>query len=423
MKNKIDQANQEGFRRLDSAQISLVDIKYAREVLPGLSDYVIGHAGPPVAWDNMCGPLQGAVIAAIKYEGWADNDGDARALVESGRIKFVSNHSMGTVGPMTGMITVSMPLFEVVNETFGNYAYCTLNEGLGRVMRFGANDYEVVSRLKWMETSLAPALKQALALSGPINLKVIIAQALAMGDEMHQRNIAASLLFARAIMKYLAQVSMTDAERARIVDFIMGNEQFFLNLAMAAAKVTMDPAHGIPNSTLVTAMSRNGTKFGVRVSGLGDAWFEARPEMPQGLYFPGFTAEDANLDMGDSAILECMGIGGFAMGSAPAVVRFVGAGTVHDAVRYTRDMGEITVGNSSSLLMPALDFQGVPMGIDIRKVVETGIQPVINTGIAHKRAGVGQVGAGVVKAPLDCFVKAIIAFVSVKITRVLFLPK
>ncbi|HHW55676.1 MAG: DUF1116 domain-containing protein [bacterium] len=409
MKNIIDKANQEGYHRIDSAQVSLVDIKYARDVLPGFSDYVIGHAGPPVAWSDMCGPMRGAVVGAIKYEGWAENDQEAEALVEAGRIKFVSNHSVGAVGPMTGIITQSMPLFEVLNETYGNYAYCTFNEGLGKVMRFGANSQEVIDRLKWIETSLAPALKEALQLSGPINLKVIIAQALAMGDEMHQRNIAASLLFARAIMKYLAQVSLRDVERARIVDFIISNEQFFLNLAMAAAKATMDPVHGIPNCTLVTAMSRNGTSFGIRVSGLGDTWFEAPPELPQGLYFPGFSAADANLDMGDSAIVECMGIGGFAMGSAPAVVRFLGVSSAHDAVKYTRDMGEITVGRSSYYVMPTLDFQGVPMGIDIRKVVETGIQPVINTGIAHKEAGVGQVGAGIVKAPMDCFVKALLA--------------
>ncbi len=409
MKNIIDKANQEGYHRIDSAQVSLVDIKYARDVLPGFSDYVIGHAGPPVAWSDMCGPMRGAVVGAIKYEGWAENDQEAEALVEAGRIKFVSNHSVGAVGPMTGIITQSMPLFEVLNETYGNYAYCTFNEGLGKVMRFGANSQEVIDRLKWIETSLAPALKEALQLSGPINLKVIIAQALTMGDEMHQRNIAASLLFARAIMKYLAQVSLRDVERARIVDFIISNEQFFLNLAMAAAKATMDPVHGIPNCTLVTAMSRNGTIFGIRVSGLGDTWFEAPPELPQGLYFPGFSAADANLDMGDSAIVECMGIGGFAMGSAPAVVRFLGVSSAHDAVKYTRDMGEITVGRSSYYVMPTLDFQGVPMGIDIRKVVETGIQPVINTGIAHKEAGVGQVGAGIVKAPMDCFVKALLA--------------
>ena len=366
---------------------------------------MLAHRWPgPICADNA-----GAVVGAIKYEGWAENDQEAEALVEAGRIKFVSNHSVGAVGPMTGIITQSMPLFEVLNETYGNYAYCTFNEGLGKVMRFGANSQEVIDRLKWIETSLAPALKEALQLSGPINLKVIIAQALAMGDEMHQRNIAASLLFARAIMKYLAQVSLRDVERARIVDFIISNEQFFLNLAMAAAKATMDPVHGIPNCTLVTAMSRNGTSFGIRVSGLGDTWFEAPPELPQGLYFPGFSAADANLDMGDSALVECRGIGGFALGSAPAVVRGLGVSSAHDAVKYTRDMGEITVGRSSYYVMPTLDFQGVPMGIDIRKVVETGIQPVINTGIAHKEAGVGQVGAGIVKAPMDCFVKALLA--------------
>ena len=410
MKNIIETANREGLSRIDNSQPFLVDIRFANEVLPGLHDFVIGHAGPPMDWEQMCGPMRGAILGAIKYEGWAAHDIEAEELAKSGKITFVSNHDLGAVGPMTGIITRSMPLFEVFNETFSNYSYCTINEGLGKVLRFGANDDEVVNRLKWIEVTLAPVLKNVLEMSGPVNLKVIMIQALAMGDEMHQRNIAASLLFARAIMKHLAKVDLLPEDRSRIVAFIMGNEQFFLNLGMAAAKAVMDSAHGIENSTMVTAMSRNGTSFGIRVSGLGDGWFEAPPDLPQGLYFPGFSEEDANLDMGDSAILECMGVGGFAMSSAPAVVRFVGAGTVIDAERYTKEMFEISIGKSEKYFIPTLDFEGIPMGIDIRKVVETGILPVINTGIAHKQAGVGQVGAGVVRAPMECFIKALVCF-------------
>ena len=410
MRVNIEAANQEGLNRINNAQPFLVDIKYAKDVLPGMTKNTIGHAGPPITWENMCGPLRGAIVGAIIYEGLAATAEEAVNLVESGGIRFVPNHSMGAVGPMTGIITYSMPLFEVKNEAYGNYAYCTINEGLGKVMRFGANDEEVVERLQWIEKSLAPALKKALVLSGPINLKVMIAQALTMGDEMHQRNIAASSLFARIIMKYLVQVVEDKKELERITAFVTGNDQFFLNLAMATGKAAMDPVKNIEGCTIVTVMSRNGTNFGIKVSGLGETWFEAPVLMPKGLFFPGFSEADANPDMGDSTIVETFGIGGFTMGAAPAVVRFVGAGSVQDALNYTRDMFEITVGKSPHFQMPNMSFEGAPTGIDIRKVVETGILPVINTGMAHKEPGVGQVGAGIVQAPIDCFVQALIAF-------------
>lgn len=410
MRINLEAANQEGLNRINNAQPFLVDVKYAKDVLPGMTKNTIGYAGPPINWKEMCGPLRGAIIGAIKYECLANTNEEAEALVENGKIQFVSNHSMGAVGPMTGIITYSMPLFEVKNETFGNYGYCTINEGLGKVMRFGANSDEVIERLKWIENSLAPVLKKAIALSKPINLKVIIAQALTMGDEMHQRNIAASSLFARVIMKYIVQVVDDKKELEKITAFITGNDQFFLNIAMAVGKATMDPVKNIKDCTLVTAMSRNGTNFGIKVSGLGETWFQAPVLMPKGLFFPGFTAEDANPDMGDSSIIETFGIGGFAMGSAPAVVRFVGAETVQDAINYTRDMFEITVGKSTHYQMPNLNFEGAPTGIDIKKVIETGILPVINTGMAHKEPGVGQVGAGIVHAPMDCFIQALMEF-------------
>ncbi|SDK94185.1 YlbE family protein [Natronincola ferrireducens] len=406
----IEQANQEALKRINSAEPFLVDVKYAKDVLPGMDKMTIGHAGPPIQWENMCGPLKGAIIGAIRYEGLAATEEEAEALAASGKIKFVSNHSLGAVGPMTGMITYSMPLYEVKNETFGNYGYCTFNEGLGKVMRFGANDDEVIDRLKWLEKSLAPAMKKALELSGPINLKVITAQALAMGDEMHQRNIAASSLFARVIMPYIVKVVEDKDELEKITKFITSNDQFYLNIAMALGKATMDPVKNIEGSTVVTAMSRNGTNFGIKVSGLGDRWFEAPVLMPQGLFFPGYSLDDANPDMGDSTIVETFGIGGFTMGAAPAVVRFVGAASVQAAINYTRDMVEITVGKSPHYQMPNMDFEGAPTAIDIRKVVETGILPVINTGMAHKKPGVGQVGAGIVNAPMDCFTQAIMAF-------------
>lgn len=407
----IQEANQLAYERINAAEPMLVDVKYAHEVL-SIDKRSIGHAGPPISWFEMCGPMQGAIIGAIVYEGLATSLADAEVLASTGQVKLVSNHSLGAVGPMTGMITYSMPLWEVKNEAFGNVAYCTFNEGLGKVMRFGANDDEVITRLKWLEQSLAPVMKAALARSGPISMKVIVAKALAMGDEMHQRNTGATSLFIREILRHVVAVTNDSTELERVTEFMTGNDQFFLNLAMATGKAIMDPVKNIPHSTVVTAMSRNGTNFGIKISALGDQWFEAPVNLPTGLYFPGYSEADANPDMGDSTIIETFGIGGFAMGSAPAVVRFVGASSAQEAVSYSTSMQEICVGLSPHFVLPALDFSGTATGIDVLKVIQTGILPVINTGMAHKLPGVGQVGAGIVTPPMSCFNHALRAFVT-----------
>ncbi len=406
----IEQANQLAFERINVAEPMLTGVKYAHEVLAEIDRWTVGHAGPPLVWSDMCGPLKGAVLGALVYEGLASTLAEAEAHVLSGRVKFVSNHALGAVGPMTGMITYSMPLWEVTNTTFGNVAYCTFNEGLGKVMRFGANGPEVIDRLRWMEKVLAPALQSALALSGPLSMKVIMAKALAMGDEMHQRNTGATSLFIREIMKHVVRVVSNQDQLAQIAEFITGNDQFFLNLAMASGKAIMDPVKNIPNCTVVTAMSRNGTRFGIKISALGDRWFEAPVNQPKGLYFPGYTEDDANPDIGDSAITETFGIGGFAMGSSPAVVRFVGASSIDEAIAYSKEMQEICVGLSPHYILPTMNFIGTATGIDVRKVVQSGSLPVINTGMAHKQPGIGQVGAGIVKAPYACFTQALEAF-------------
>jgi hypothetical protein len=407
---EIEEANKKAFDIMNNAEPVLTDIKFAYEVIEGMDKYTIGHAGPPLAWEDMCGPLQGAILGAIMYEGLSNSLEESEELVKAGKIKFRNNHSMGAVGPMTGMVTYSMPLWEVTNTSYGNKAYCPFNEGLGKVMRFGANGPEVIARLKWLETSLGPAMKKVLALSGPISLKVIVAKALAMGDEMHQRNTGASSLFVREIMKYLVQVVEDKEELFKITEFVTENDQFFLNIAMATGKAICDPVKNVPNSTVVTTLSRNGTNFGIKISALGEQWFEAPVNQPNGLYFPGYSAEDANPDIGDSAIVETFGIGGFAMGSAPAVVRFVGASSVDEAIAYSTEMQDICVGLSPHFVIPTMNFVGTATAIDVRKVVETGSTPVINTGMAHKKPGIGQVGAGIVRAPLDCFVKALQAF-------------
>jgi hypothetical protein len=344
------------------------------------------------------------------FEGWAKDLGDAATKAAAGAFAFHPNHDYGAVGPMTGLTTKSQPLLVVENKTFGNRAYCAINEGLGKVMRFGGNDAEVLERLRWIREVLGPALGRALRACGGIPLKPLIARGLTMGDEMHQRNVACSSLLLRQLAPALARTSKSSEELVACLDFIGRNDQFFLNVAMAIGKAMADPARNIDGSSMVTAMSRNGTDFGIRVSGTGDRWFTAPVEMPVGLYFPGFSERDANPDMGDSAIVETIGLGGFAMAAAPAVVGYVGAGRASEAAAFTRSMAEIVVGPNPAWTIPAMDFAGVPTGIDIRLVVETGLVPTINTGIAHREPGVGQVGAGVVKAPLKCFEDALVAF-------------
>jgi hypothetical protein len=404
----IDAANAEAHRRITGGRPLLIGMGIARETIPGFHARLLCHAGPPITWERMCGPLRGAIIGAALYEGWADTPEEAATLATNGGIEFAPCHHYHAVGPMAGIISPSMPVFVVKNETYGNLAYCTQNEGLGKVLRYGAYSPEVIARLKWMERELYPALARALEKTGPIDLRSLIAQALHMGDECHNRNKAGTSLLLRVLSPALVEAIDDKAVVARVLRFIDSNDHFFLNLSMPAAKAMLEAAHNIPGSSVVTVMARNGTDFGIRVSGLGDRWFTAPAGEPVGLFFPGYSQADANRDIGDSAITETAGFGGFAIAGAPAIVQFVG-GSPADALQATRDMYEITVGEHSAFTIPILNFRGTPVGVDVRKVVETGILPRIDTGIAHKEAGIGQVGAGLLTAPMGCFTSAFAA--------------
>jgi len=409
MKAKIEEANQEAVSRIQRSRPTLLDVSIAGEAIPGMKRNMILHAGPPEPWERMCGPMKGAVIGGMILEGLAKNRQDAEALAASGDVLFEPCHHHSSVGPMAGVATWSMPVWVMENRTFGNRAYCTLNEGLGKVLRYGAFSEEVIARLRWMAEDLAPALKKALVRHGPIDMKSMIAQALQMGDEGHNRNRAGTSLFIREIAPDLVMLDESREKIARILAFMHGNDHFFLNLSMPSCKCTVDAAAYVEGSSVVTTMARNGTEFGIRVSGLGDRWFTGPAGMVEGLYLPGFSARDAAPDIGDSVITETAGIGGFAMAAAPAIVKFVG-GSARDAIRYTQQMYEITVAENDSYQIPTLDFRGTPTGIDLLKVVETGILPAINTGIAHKEPGIGMVGAGLVHPPENCFHDALEAF-------------
>jgi hypothetical protein len=368
------------------------------------------HAGPPISWERLSDPVRAAAVGAMLHEGLAPDEATAERLGSGGEVRLEPCHHHRAVGPMAGMTTWSMPVLVVENRATGTRAYSNLNEGLGRVLRYGGLGPDVLERLDWIRRVLGPAMGSALrALPDGIDLRGLIAQALHMGDECHNRNRAASALLIKALAPGIAALDIPPNDRRQVLAFAAGNEHFFLNVGMAACKAAMDSAHGVPFSSLVTTMARNGTEFGIRVSGLGDRWFTGPSQVPRGLYFAGQSADDANPDMGDSAITETAGLGGFAMAAAPAIVQFVG-GVPQDAVMYSQRMYEITLGESSAYSLPILNFRGTPTGIDLRLVMHTGILPQINTGIASRRAGVGQIGAGLVNPPRDCFVDALRAF-------------
>jgi hypothetical protein len=405
----IDTANAETTQRMIEARPVLVGLGKAIDVIPGMRQDLLLHAGPPITWERASGPMRGAITGALIYESKAKNEAEARALVESGKIKLEPCHHHQAVGPMAGIICPTMSVYILENKTHGNYSYSNLNEGYGKVLRYGAYSQEVLDRLGWMENVMAPVLGKAIELSGGIDIRALLSEALHMGDEGHNRNKAGSLLFTKSLAPHIVKATNDANVASKILQFMGDNALTVLNPVMAACKGMVDAGHGIEGSTIVSTMARNGTDFGIRVSGLGNQWFTAPVTVPRGLYFPGFTAEDSSGDIGDSTITETAGIGGFAMASAPAIVTFV-SGTPKDALNATLEMYEICYTEHKYFTIPPLDFRGTPTGIDIRKVVETGITPRINTGIAHKEAGVGQVGAGLVRPPMVIFEKALMAF-------------
>ncbi len=400
-----NQANERALKKLLEAEPHWVDLGIAQDVVPGMKKNLILHAGPPVTWEKMCGPQRGAVMGALIYEGLASGPEEAEKLAASGDIDFDPCHHHDAVGPMAGVVSASMPVIMTENKAHGNLAFNTLNEGIGKVLRMGAYSEDVITRLQWMEKVMFPVLKRAINALGEVDLKEIMVQALQMGDELHNRSRAASYILFTRMAPYLSETSNDVTETNDVFRFMEANIHTFLGFAMSSAKASLDAIRDIEGCSVVTVMARNGTDFGIQVSDTGDQWFTAPAAVPDVLLFPGFTREDVNPDIGDSAIMETLGIGGFAIASAPAITTFVG-GTMDSITRRMLAMYDITVGENDVYQIPFLDYRGSPTAIDVRKVVKTGTAPFIDTGAAHRKPGIGQVGAGLVDAPMEVFEKA-----------------
>ncbi|MGI8645495.1 MAG: DUF1116 domain-containing protein [Nocardioides sp.] len=401
-------ANERALAAVLDVRAQLVDVVPAADLL-GLEPGQFLHAGPPVAWADASGPLRGALMGAAALEGLVDDPEDAVPLFEAGTtVSLEPCHHRGAVGPMAGVVSPSMWMFVLEDPTSGRRTFCTLNEGLGKVLRYGAYGPEVQRRLRWMTDVLGPLFGTAVRAAGPVDVTGILTQMLQMGDEAHNRNRAGTLMLLRDLAPAMVASGADPADVAEALRFVGGNDHFFLNLAMPACKLALDAARGIEGSTMVVAMARNGTDFGIQTAGTGDTWFTGPAQLADGLFLGDYGPDDANPDIGDSAITETAGIGGFAMATAPAIVRLVG-GTVPDALATTRRMHEITLGENPRWTIPVLEFQGTPTGIDVSLVCRTGVLPQINTGMAGKQAGVGQVGAGLVTPPAEVFPKALAA--------------
>ena len=405
----IDNANAAAVERIVEARPVLTGLGKALDLVPGMHENLLLHAGPPIAWEQASGPLRGALIGALIFEGRAGDEDEAVQMIAGGEISLAPCHHHSAVGPMAGVISPSMAVYVVENQTHGNRAYSNLNEGYGKVLRYGAYSEEVQERLRWMHEVMAPVLAAAIESCSGLDIRALLAEALHMGDEGHNRNKAGSILYTKQLAPHIAKGAPDPTTAAEVLEALGDNALSVLNPVMAACKAMADAGHDIEGSTVVTTMARNGTEFGIRVSGLGERWFTSPCPQPVGLYFPGFSAEDGNPDIGDSTITETAGIGAFAMAAAPAIVTFV-SGTPQDALNATMEMYEITAAEHTAFTIPQLDFRGTPVGIDLRAVVETGITPRVNTGIAHKEAGVGQIGAGLVRPPIELFTEALIAF-------------
>ena len=404
----VTKANEKAVERILESQAILEGMDLAINVVPGMEENTIHHAGPPIAWDDMCGPMKGSIIGAAIFEELINSEDEIDTAIAEGQIRLDANHHHDTVGPMAGPVSASMPVYIVRNDPHGNKAYAPVHEGLGKVLSMGALGEEVIENLRWMRDVGGPAISRALEIGGEINITEIIAEGVIRGDELHNRCKASTSLFLDWLVPHLLEATESHSEFLDVFEALRRNHQTFATPAMAASKVTMDSIQGLEGSTIMTAYSRNGTTVGIRVSGLEDAWFVSPAPYVDGAYFAGYSEEDANPDLGDSAIVETGGLGGFVQAAAPAISQLVGR-SAEDSLNFTRSMYEITLAEHRHYRIPILDFRGSPFGVDVRKVVETGVLPKCNTAISHKEPGIGMIGAGMVSPPMECFEDAVVA--------------
>src|SRR4051794_36942836 len=403
---RIAEANDVVVRRMQEARPLVVGVGTAGDLLPGMTPHTFLHAGPPIDWPDMSGPLRGAIIGAALFEGLASNVEEAVQKAKSGQFEFAPGHELAALGPMAGVITSSMPMWIVVNDAHHNQVHTTFSEGHDEIVRFDGYPPAGIGRLERMRSVLLPVLAAVVArLPVPLDLRALSVSAVEMGDEVHNHNRAATSTLLRTLAPVLVELDEPKSVVADVARFI-AHDYFPLNLSMASAKATADAASGVEYSTIVTTMARNGTEFGLRTSGTGARWFTAPSGRINGLYRPGYTAADANSDMGDSTITETIGLGGFAMASAPGISRVLPI-TAADAVQATLAMYDITWAESVNYRIPILGYRGTPLGIDCRKVVESGILPALDTGVAHREAGIGHIGGGTVRPPMAPFVAAV----------------
>jgi hypothetical protein len=397
-------ANAEVVNRIESAQPRAVAVVPARDALPVLSGHALLHSGTAIDWERICDPQRRALAAACVFEGWAGSVAQARELLVSGEVSLYPGNEHGHVGPMTGVCSPSMPVWVVEEDASGARAYSTFNEGPGRTLWFGVGDDESIERLRFFRDELGPLMAKLLEREGPIDVFGLAAQGLQMGDELHMRSQATGNLLTRNLAPGFAALG-----GERCARFVAGNHHFFLTLTMAAAKCASLASSGVRGASVVNLITRNGTDMALQIAGLPGRWFGA-PAAPvqDALLREGHTEADAALDIGDSAVIECIGLGGMAVAASPAVAAFFGGGAA-DAIARTELMGQITVARSRRFTIPALDFAGSPVGIDARLAAELDITPQITTGVLHASSGAGQIGAGVAHQPVEPFRDAVLA--------------
>ena len=405
--SQIEEANLEAVKRILAAECNLVDIEPAGKIIPGFKSDLFTHAGPPIEWERMCHTQKYAIKNLIMYEGLADTPEKAARLAETGEVLIEPNHNYDAVSGMCGATSASLPVLVVKNPVHGNTSYCLQQTSL---TAFG-NKYESIDELDFVRKILAPVLKATIKEAGGIKLKEILATALQMGDELHGKNDAGRFVFVSRLLPHIVKTDFDKETLAQVGEYFNSNTGRWYggNLMMASCKAMMDSAKNIEYSTIVTAMARNGVEFGIQVSGLGNEWFTGPAGTIIGYTFPGYRSEDSTLDLGDSAISESRGFGGMAAPASPGHARFIGR-DYQDAVEKTKQLYEICQTEDTLFQIPYLDFRGVPVGIDIKKVVETGILPIINTGMAHKDGGHPMIGGGRADPPMECFKKALVAF-------------